>query len=806
MRSTIVKYLKKLTIIIMLAFILIPLAAEDFIATGYGENQQDAREDALATLASQISTNVSSLIVTQSVDDGQSANERYESRVLQSSDFTPVGTQFSNATLENGLWKVTVTLPSSSAHLYYDRLAEKAEEIDSLYNSLGKLQDLSSVSYAELDQLSGMLSSFEVDRIVATSLDRNAGKIPELPVSRSQVEAQRNVKLQGEEDSLERELDSYDMAKAFGLLTEEMEADRETLVKRLEELRENSNARIRQLDAETEKMLESLRPDEFSIADSAAPREADMSVINRIDEIALRLSSLNAIRSSVSEAIVQLAAEYDKQVESFIEENMRRDYPSIMLDSDGQPTAKAVQTRREGFKNAAKEQFAPIYAESMKSQMNRALSLMCSGIEDVVVIAQEVAGESLQLSSSGEILSVAVDGTDGNNFSGIMHLSLAGKEISLDFHIPFSSWIGKSVPNPRTQIFEYEEYLFIASQWLSMLMDNTGLMRVDLEFSIEYDPIKYGLYFVPSAYTVTRLDTGKAVYKESLSNDVSPIQLCILPFDLESSFSFDFQNSIGKDFAKYGFNPDSMIRDSINDADLLSKVDIYRLGIADLSYNVINELKSKSLDERFSITSENINALAEKDKSAKDAEKKAKKNVETLNDVIKSKFIIEPYISGGGTFFKYSDSGMAARRGEFSVGLAALYNIPEVESEIYAGFGADLLYAYTASSTDVDGGVIENRTQAIGGSLNAICGGVLRSPSLAIKGQLWVGVGWYPSAEILIGGAAGAMIPAGNGLLDLSAKLQLSMPLGSLDDSRYSDDSPVGFGFGISVGYAFGLG
>ena len=802
------KKLKKVTIIIMLVFILIPIAAEDFVATGYGESQQAAREDALATLVSQISTNVSSLVVTQSVDDGHTSSERYESRVLQNSDFTPVGTQFSAATIDNGFWKVNVTLPSSSAHLYYDRLAEKADEISNMYNSIGKLQDLSSVSYAELDQLSSLLSSFEVDRIVATSLDRNAGKIPELPVSRSQVKARRNVKLQREEDSLEIELDTYDMAKAFGLLTEEMEADRDALEKRLKELQEDSNARIERLDAETEQLLESLRPEALAVVDSNDVSDSsDMSVINRIDEIALRLSSLDAIRSSVSEAIVQLDAEYNEQVDSFIEENMTREYPAIMLGSDGKPTAEAVQTRRVGFENAAKKQFAPSYAESMKSQMGRALSLICNNIEDIAEIAQEAAGKRLRFSSSGEMLSVAVDGTDGNNFSGVMHLSLAGKEISLDLRVPFSAWMDEPVPNARTEIFEYEEYLFIVSQWLSMLMDNTGLMRVELEFSIDYDPIKYGLYFVPSAYTVTRLDTGKAVYAESLSNDIKPIRLCVLPFDFDDAFSFSFQSNIGTDYSTYGFTPYLMIKDAIAKADLESKVDIFNLSLAKLSDNVMDELESKSLNERFSITSGNIDTLVKEDENTKEAEAKTQKNVETLNSVLnESMFVLEPYISGGGAFFKHSDNGESIRRGEFSIGLAVFYNLTNAGIDMYAGFGADLLYACTTSSTDVDGGIVENRTHAIGGAFNVICGGVMRLPSLAIKGQVWVGAGWYPEAEILIGGAAGALIPAGDGLLDLSAKLQLSMPCSALDDSSYSNDSSVGFCFGISVGYAFRLG
>lgn len=805
------KDMKSFLICFLLCFIAsVPLVAKDFVVTGYGESIREAREDALEALSLSISSSVSTLVMTSTYDDGESISQRYGDSSLHSSDFDPVGMEFGKAQENDGLWSITVTLPSSSAPLYYNRLEEKADEIERLYNSMGRLSNLGEVSYDELDQLSDLLASFEVDRIVATGLDRE-GIVPELPVSRSQAEVQRNAKLQAEEESLEGMLDTYDVAEVFGLLTDEMEADRRELSRRLADLRADSQARIEEMDARTRDLLEELGAvDTTEIQEGAAENEDTSQIVDSLDELVLRLSNLEAVRVSVSQSIRELNKDYTEEVEFFIEENMDRQWPSVSLGIDGKPTDEAIKERREGLEYAAVSQFAPSYSASMTSQMDMALDLMTGGIVDIAEMAQELINSNFTLSSEGSILSVSIDGARGDAFVGTMHIRLAGRDINIDFSIPFESWMGEPMPDSATQIFEYEDYLFVVSQWLSMLMDNSGLLRLELKCSIAYDPLRYCLYFIPESYTVTRLDTDETILGQEISSDGETRYdlLLTLPLDLDrTSYSFDF-GIIDSDLIKAGFSVHKIVDEAIEDSELARKVDISNLGLGNMSGSVVEELNGLSLQDRIAITSSEVESIAlriekaeDAKKKAEDAKKKAERRTELMDRFFVSPVVLEPYVSIAGSFGG-GDSWLLFR-GEFSLGLASYFNLPDETTNMYMGVNADLSYTYASEAlSDVNGTV--RRIQAIGGSINAGFLFFIRLPSFAIKGEARLGFGWYPDFEMFTGLTGGVLIPAGDGLLDLSAKLLISFPIDISSDIS-SDQTTVNYSVGLIVGYAFSL-
>ena len=802
------KDMKSFLICFLLCFIAsVPLVAKDFVVTGYGASIKEAREDALEALSLSISSSVSTLVMSATYDDGEAVSQRYGDSSLQSSDFDPVGMEFGQPQRNDGMWSIKVTLPSSSAHLYYDRLEEKAVEIERLYDAMGNLSNLDEVSYDELDQLSELLASFEVDRLVATGLDRN-GTVPELPVSRSQVEVQRNAKIQAEEDSLEGMLDTYGVAEALGLLTDEMEADRQELSRRLDELRADNQARIEEMDARTRDLLEELGAvDTTEIQEGAAENEDTSQIVDSLDELVLRLSNLEAVRASVSQSIRELNKDYTEEVHSFIEEAMAREWPSVTLGIDGKPTDVAIKERREGFDYAAVSQFAPSYAASMSGQMDMALELMTGGIGNIAEMAQELINSNFTLSSEGSILSVSIDGARGGAFVGTMHIRLAGRDINIDFSIPFESWMSEPMPDSATQIFEYEDYLFVVSQWLSMLMDNSGLLRLDLKCSIAYDPIEYCIYFTPDSYTVKRLDTDKIVLEQEISSDGETRYdlLLTLPFDLEkTTFNFSF-GTIDPDLIQAGFDVQGMIDEAIADSDLARKVDITNLGLARMSGSVVDELNGLPLQDRIAITSGEVESIGRQLDQAEEREKNARSKTERLDRFFEAPLFLEPYVSGAGTFGIFDGSdGRSMTRGEFSLGLAAYLNLTDETMNMYMGVNADLSYTYASETLSDVNGTVDRRIQAIGGSINADFLVFKRLPSFAIKGEVRTGFGWYPDFEVLTGLTGGVLIPVGDGLLDLSAKLLLSVPLDKSSDIS-SIQAPINLSVGLIAGYAFSL-
>lgn len=804
------KDMKSFLICFLLCFIAsVPLVAKDFVVTGYGASIPEAREDALEALSLSISSSVSTLVMTSTYDDGESVSQRYGDSSLHSSDFDPVGMEFGRPQRNDGMWSITVTLPSSSAHLYYNRLEEKADEIERLYNAMGKLSNLDEVSYDELDQLSDLLASFEADRMVATGLDR-VGIVPDLPVSRSQVEVQRNAKIQAEEDSLEGMLDTYDVAEVFGLLTDEMAEDRQELSRRLEELRADSQARIEEMDARTRDLLEELGAvDTTEIQEGAAENEDTSQIVDSLDELVLRLSNLEAVRASVSQSIRELNKDYIEEVDSFIEENMDRQWPSVSLGNDGKPTDKAVRERREGLVYAAVFQFAPSYSASMTSQMDMALDLMTGGIVDIAEMAQELINSNFTLSSEGSILSVSIDGARGDAFVGTMHIRLAGRDINIDFRIPFESWMGEPMPDSATQIFEYEDYLFVVSQWLSMLMDNSGLLRLELKCSIAYDPIEYCIYFTPDSYTVKRLDTDETVIEQKISRDGETRYdlLLTLPFNLDDISSYLDFGSIDPDLIEAGFDVQKMVDEAIADSDLARKVDIANLGLGDMSGSVVDELNGLPTQDRISITSGEVESIGRQLDQAEETEKNARSKTERLDRFFEAPLFLELHVSGVGTFGIYDGSdGRSMSRGEFSLGLASYFNLSDETETIkmYMGINADLSYTYASETLSDVNGTVDRRIQAIGGSINADILFIIGLPSLAIKGGVWPGVGWYPVFELFTGLTGGVLIPAGDGLLDLSAKLLISVPVDMSSDIS-SNQTPINISVGLIAGYAFSL-
>ena len=190
---------------------------------------------------------------------------------------------------------------------------------------------------------------------------------------------------------------------------------------------------------------------------------------------------------------------------------------------------------------------------------------------------------------------------------------------------------------------------------------------------------------------------------------------------------------------------------------------------------------------------------------AEEREKNARSKTERLDRFFEAPLFLEPYVSGAGTFGIFDGSdGRSMTRGEFSLGLAAYYNLSDETTNMYMGVNADLSYTYASETLSDVNGTVDRRIQAIGGSINADVMFIMRLPSFAIKGEVRTGFGWYPDFEVLTGLTGGVLIPVGDGLLDLSAKLLLSVPLDMSSDIS-SNQAPINLSVGLIAGYAFSL-
>ena len=804
-----------LFVIAVLICVMFPAIGEDISATGYGVDRQAARDDALSMLARQISTNVSTLVMSSTVDDGVSVSFQYGESSFQTSDMNLIGVQYGEPVYEDGLWSVAVVLPSSAADLYFGRLESTAQDIANLYHELGELGDLSSISYGQLDQLESLLSSFEVDRIVATSLDRGRF-VPELPVSRSQVEAKMAAKMASDEDSLTMELDEYDLAEAFGLLNAEMETDRRRLETELEALRKNNARRIEELKAETRERLFELgghtdvvTPEASQDASLAASTLEDLASIRR------HTIGIDAIQNTTRTMIESLSDIYCAEVDDFIAAESGKDYPLVALGDDGKPTQTAIEQRHVGLLNEARSNFADSCIAEMNAQLDTSLSLIISNIESIALLVRSVDGKSVTLSSGQSNLSVAINGFEDESFVGTVQLVLAGLNLELDISIPCYAWIGQEIPDPQFEYLEYEEYLFVVSQWLSLLKDNAGLADVELSFSIHYDPVGHGLYLCIDSYSVTRLDTGTEVMRIG-DAAVKPIMLVELPFDFSELFVGGFPNI--DSYLSANFDYRSRIDHKVQISGVVDAVDIYGLKLSNLPDEILQQLEEIPATGRILLGADWFHDWIAAVMDRLDEAQKKEARRQAVRALFAKGYMVEPFASVGGMAVMQSEmrddlaldsestSEMIGRGVSATVGLSAFYKFLDNYDSGWFNFAlglyGNLVYTHAEDrpATWLPYVVSDNVGGSVGFELKLLFAG--RNSRAAFVFGLRYGLAWLPEICLLSGVDLGVYIPAGPGHLTLAFRTNLFPALTeSVDPTVSILESHIS----LAAGYAFSL-
>ena len=789
------KHRKCIAFLMLLALILSSSFADDFTAVGFGETVSDARSDALSTLAGQISTNVSTLVMTSSYEkDGENAVEQYGSSSLQASEFDLVGYSFGvPERMEDGLWRVEAVLPEASASEYYARLDELSVTIAEQFGELGNLADLDSVSYVQIDQLIDLLDEYESNRIVATSLDRSlSSSVPELPVSRSQVEAQRNAKLYAEETSIDQQLEQYDISAAFGLLTDEMERERQDLETRLSELRSDNEARIQALHEQTQARLAELSGIAVPELDAEAEDEAFSQVSRAIDSIMRLSQGLSAAKRTGSDAIERLDEEYSKEAEAYIAELMARPHAAIELDANGKPTATAISRRRAGAENEVRKTILPQYSQEINRQFGTLLDMMASNIKQIASVAQSIIGYDFILSSAQQDVSVAITDYDSEAgaFLGYAQVNIGGQDHRIDFSIPYADWSGENIPT-YNDFFAYEEYLFVASQWINMLKDNTSLFILELGTSIQYDPIGYGIYMRIDSFSVTRRDTGERIISDRRLDE--SINLIELPFDLDALFDFSF--SLDQDM-QTGFNYKANASAVRSEEHLDDIVDLYGLDLESLSAAVLTSLRRMRPEDRAAMGKSGFEGRIDRQVTEHDKQVAKEDKQKVIDGFIEdSVLLIKPYAIGS---FIFPHDGITQGGGGLGVEVLMHFNDTDDYINFLYSLSADVSLTGRKHIYVVDDML---HTEKSGMFCLRVLGGMgllLHLDGMPFVGRIGAGVGFDAASQAIINGNVGASFPAGSGLVEVSLSLDLSVGIGEKDD--------FSAGLGITIGYMFDTG
>ncbi len=772
---------KNIFLISLFMFIVSPLIAVDFMATGYGSSINEAREDAQNSLVSQISTEVSVMISTSVYDDSKETySDEFNQVSLHNSGLTLMGTVYEKPQIrDDGLYEITIVLPSSSAPLYYDRLSSLLSEINALYTGLGRLEDIDSVSYAGFDQLTDLLTEYEASRVVATSLDRSrAGELEDLPVSKSQVEALRNAKVLAEESRLQERIDSFDLSEAYGLLTEENEEERARLAEQLAALRYENEERMQKIHEETLLKLRGIGYSEFPDHDGAEDGSyADIS--RSLDAIDRQIQGIGILKQAIVSSMSEICLEYQEACDEYRRTEMARPYSEIDLDDAGSPTKEAVDIRSAGVSQEIEMNIQPIYVKEARSRFTEYMVRIVMNLDTISDMADGIIGQRFRITSMQPELSVAVTGFKDDSFIGYALLSHGEDEIQIDFSIPYTAWMGEDIPDYRTNRAEYEDYRFIASQWLNILKDNPAMILLELDMRINYDPVEHIMFLYADSYSITRLDTGDVVVPDGRAG-VSR-QVAVLPFSREDlSLSYgnatDFVNSIGPHEIV-----DSIISEHSLDDSLL--------------VNGLVQLRPSAAQRRLSPEKRSL-------MDASMAEDEESRSIEGRPIFKDAEMLMAIYARGG--FCPYVSDGSSGGFG--GLGLEFLFPFVVSDTPDFSGINVwystklDLSYIGLKRSTVSGNHLLTTSTGLI--DLRSILGATLYIPMANYFGMLvgaGFGVGYRGGYvfDLCFECKVGALLPAGASRIETS--LVYAFDAGISSDSRYASS------VGIIISYMFGL-
>ena len=764
------------TVVLFIIFLLSAslLFSDSIFEWGYGDSPQNAKEDALNNLSSRISTSVSSMITTLSVDDSVSdAMDRYIASSIQQSETTFIGLEYGEPIEGNGLWRVSVGIPESSIPLYYDRLEVLADEISTLYSDMDNLDDVEAISYAELDVLLSYLSDFESNRLILTILDSTASdKIPILPVTKSQVEARRMTKLYSDEMSIEQSIEQYDLSAAFGIISEESKADRKVLEERLDKLREENQRHIEEIHKATQERIDEISSLDLQFASDNNKHQSGF--LDSLDLISRYTQGLSVISSASKSAIEGINDDFETEASELEDSRMNAAFPE--MDKDNQ---KEIERRREAIQYEIDTEVLPYYVSEINKQFQSSLEMSISNIEKIADESRKLLNSTFSISSLAPEVSVAITGYNNDSFIGYVQVNAAGKELLFDISIPYEDWSGKTIPDYITDYDNYQQYRFIANQWLNILKDNASLLLLELNMHFSYDPVLHGLYIVLDSYSVTRLDTDKRIINNKPSFQI--VEVIELPFDLKEVFEYSF-NLDNRIAAKFDY--EYIVVEKFNESKLEETVNVLDL----VSLDLIDSLNSFSAEER---------AMMGKDEIQKelDSIRKSMLPEERFSNLfIDSKILFEPYAS---VSFGVADSPYLIRT-RLGVELLFPFSVGSIPSKLTsqsflsASISAGFL---NKAITRVEGNIsYDSKLGYVGFSAMVDYGILLHfNPSWAVKLTLGGGISYYDSFHFSVSTGCGVLIPAGTGRLDVTLNAEWMHSL--------SDDSSIRFA--LIVGYLF---
>lgn len=506
------------------------LFAATLQGTGEGSTADEAEQNAMENLAQQISTEVEVLVQTSIYEDGHGASsDSFRETSTQSSRFVFLGMEVGQAEeLARNSYRVTVTIPESSAYLYVDAAESLIKDINALYRRLGELSDYTSITDAQFDQLESLLTDYDANRRVLLILDPSSRDTLESPsVSRTAVVAARNARDNERMSALASDMSYSQSLARYGYLSAEGQEALDELTANAEEQRlmiEEQN-RIRREQAEAsirdaQAQFGSASKVDLSKIYREFSKRDDVSITDIVNNIESNKRVFAYIRDNMTATLGEIYSQMTAAADEYMENELSQPYAGVLLDAYGNPSLEAVAGRKERAESYIDENIRPTYIEQAEEQFSTSVKQMGEVARDIIDDIEEINGEKMTYNSfANDELSVEISYYDNSRhmFVGEATMSIGSASISFPLEFSYEGWTGDEVPDPTS--YDYDVYAQIATDWLKTLRNDSSLIMLEIDFYLQpyLDSSSYSV--VLTHWTLTRLDTGDKIINEKIGKN-----------------------------------------------------------------------------------------------------------------------------------------------------------------------------------------------------------------------------------------------------------------------------------------------
>jgi hypothetical protein len=506
------------------------LHGASYTAIGYGNTIDEAKNEALVTLASQLSSRVRSTqrVVIKETTAGKRSEESqlfvHDAQVDTSLEL--LGVRLDAGRLGgDGRYQINAFLDEQALPLYLGALGEVKRYIDDI-----ERRELARLSYGEqqmlLLQLLRRYEEFETYATISRALDGQA-VVPELERTKAGVEldywnllSQEAEALQLERTQLQDALSNAQMRDAASLQLQAVMAEinknqaaqqvwQEEQVRQQQESLQRTGIQIQAIALGMQRRAE-------QAVRRAATEQQQQDPLAQISAIEQKKQAFRAIEDDMIEQIAQQRAKIDQRYAAQIEEERGRPYRAGEMLA-GRPTEAAQRFRLERLDDIRRMQDDEV--TQMERQLRDSASPALQQLKNEIVDGyKHLEKTTFALDSIQDSVMIKVGAYNGlrNSWPVAIRLSILNQPIPIDLYVPFESMTGERVPDLGAESArrheEYERYL----DSVDLFEAYFSTADIALTGSISYriyvgeNPSEYGV--VVESVTLRRTDTGETIY------------------------------------------------------------------------------------------------------------------------------------------------------------------------------------------------------------------------------------------------------------------------------------------------------